>query len=161
MMAEPDGPQREYGRRQAEWTREQITAAMHAGANARICDSLLRTLYYLELLAEDAPHAVLRADARHGIDALAGIWVARAEEQPPGAQELDAALCGELIETSGTDLPPCDFIHPSAARSGSPRSWDDEEPHGGRNPHIGCHLPEGSATWIHGRPHDCPPWARR
>jgi len=42
-----------------------------------------------------------------------------------------------------------------------PRSPVDVLPRGGRNPRIGCEHFESSGTWIHGRPHDCPRWARR
>lgn len=41
-----------------------------------------------------------------------------------------------------------------------PRSPADVLPRSGRNPRIGCDQYE-SGTWIHGRPHDCPRWARR
>lgn len=41
-----------------------------------------------------------------------------------------------------------------------PRPPEDSLPRGGRNPRIFCEQHE-SGTWIHGRPHNCPPWARR
>lgn len=40
------------------------------------------------------------------------------------------------------------------------RPSEDTLPRGGRNPRIFCEQYE-SGTWIHGRPHNCPPWARR
>ena len=40
------------------------------------------------------------------------------------------------------------------------RPPEDSLPRGGRNPRIFCEQHE-SGTWIHGRPHNCPPWARR
>lgn len=39
------------------------------------------------------------------------------------------------------------------------RPVEDVLPRGGRNPHIGCQQYD-SGTWVHGRPHDCPTWAR-
>lgn len=44
-------------------------------------------------------------------------------------------------------------------RSGPPRDGPDLLPKTGRNVRIGCERYE-SGTWIHGRPHDCPRWAR-
>ena len=41
-----------------------------------------------------------------------------------------------------------------------PRPVEDTLPRGGRNPRIFCERYD-SGTWIHGRPHDCPTWARR
>lgn len=40
------------------------------------------------------------------------------------------------------------------------RPAEDTLPRGGRNPRIFCEQHE-SGTWIHGRPHNCPTWARR
>lgn len=41
-----------------------------------------------------------------------------------------------------------------------PRPPEDSLPRSGRNPRIFCEQYE-SGTWIHGRPHNCPTWARR
>jgi len=39
------------------------------------------------------------------------------------------------------------------------RAVEDVLPRSGRNPRIFCEQYD-SGTWIHGRPHDCPPWTR-
>jgi hypothetical protein len=43
---------------------------------------------------------------------------------------------------------------------GAERDERDRLPTRGRNVRIGCEQYD-SGTWIHGRPHDCPAWARR
>jgi len=47
-----------------------------------------------------------------------------------------------------------------ARRSEARRPELDRLPSHGRNTRIGCQQYD-SATWIHGRPHNCPQWARR
>lgn len=72
------------------------------------------------------------------------------------ASEPHAFLQGP---TAGTHPP----TREGAATHGltPPRSPVDVLPRGGRNVRIGCEHYESSGTWIHGRPHDCPKWARR
>ncbi|HZP54354.1 hypothetical protein [Actinocrinis sp.] len=45
-------------------------------------------------------------------------------------------------------------------RATLPSDEEDRLPSHGRNTRIGCQQYD-SGTWVHGRPHDCPRWARR
>ncbi len=53
-----------------------------------------------------------------------------------------------------------DVLPSARTPSVPPRAPEDTLPRSGRNPRIFCEQYD-SGTWIHGRPHNCPAWARR
>jgi hypothetical protein len=175
MMAEPDGPQRQYARDQAEWIREQLGVQRAAGAAPNVCNAIYDALGALEHIAENAREAGPRMSARAGIEALAGMWLDSApiEAAPVSPLEHESLLGSGLHgpeefakwmrQALGADAQSSPTLPkrpaPPVLRGRVKPDPDDRLPRGRRNVYIGCH--ETAGTWIHGEPHSCPRWARR
>lgn len=129
-------------------------------ATARPCGHLLASLG--ELGAPDVPATPAsvppRAPEPDWDKVLRDLWAGTSIEPSRDPMQFLQPYCDPGSTYNNLGAPGADHA-PILRPTGPPRDPDDLLPRRGRNPRIGCEQLDG--TWIHGRPHDCPRWARR